>query len=85
MTDILFWIFFGAIAGWLASKIAGTDDQMGCITNIAVSVVGSAIGGFIGAQLFDATITGWNLGSFALAIGGSVILLLALKAFAGKS
>jgi len=80
---IVSWILFGAIAGWLASKIAGTDDRMGCVTNIAVGVVGSAIGGFIGAQLFDASITGWNLESFGLAIGGSVILLVALKAIAG--
>ncbi len=82
---ILSWIIFGAIAGWVASMIAGTDGQMGFITNIAVGIVGAAIGGFIGSRLFGVGVSGWNLGSFAVAIGGALILLFAVKALSGKS
>lgn len=82
---ILFWIIFGAIAGWLASMIAGTNAQMGFLGNIAVGIVGAVIGGFIGSAIFDTGISGFNFASFALAVGGALILLFGLKAISGKS
>lgn len=76
----LSWIVFGALAGWLASKLAGDDDQQGCLTNIIVGIVGAFIGGFLYAQFTGNTVVfGWNLGSFVVAVIGAVILLLILR------
>ena len=44
---ILTWIIFGAIAGWLASIIAGRNERQGCLTNIVVGIVGAIIGGWL--------------------------------------
>lgn len=74
----LSWIIFGLIAGILAKMIApskGGNQTSGCITTIIIGIVGAAIGGFIGTQLGWGTITGFNIKSFGLAAGGSVILL----------
>ena len=36
LLDIVLWILFGALAGWIASKIMKTDAQMGMLANIVV-------------------------------------------------
>ncbi len=74
--SILSWILFGALAGWVASMIMGTNSRQGCITDIIVGVVGAFIGGLlmhlIGRRGVD---FGWNLESFLVAVVGAVILL----------
>ena len=45
LTNIILWIVFGGIAGWLASLIMGKDASMGAIANIVVGVIGAIIGG----------------------------------------
>jgi uncharacterized membrane protein YeaQ/YmgE (transglycosylase-associated protein family) len=42
--NLLSWIVFGALAGWVASIIAGTSRKQGCLTDIIVGVVGAFSG-----------------------------------------
>jgi len=73
--NILVWIIFGAIAGWIASIIMGRNRQMGAIANIIVGIIGAFLGGYI-MQLFGAQgVTGFNLPSLLVAIVGAVVLL----------
>ena len=78
---LIAWIIFGALAGWVASIIAGTDRRQGCLMNIIVGVVGAFLGGLI-MQL----VTGmgfhfaWSLRSFLVAVLGSVLLLVVVGA-----
>ena len=44
---IIGWIVIGGLAGWIASKIKGTDAQQGLLLNIVVGVVGGLIGGLV--------------------------------------
>lgn len=75
------WLIMGALAGWIASMIAGTNRQQGCLIDIIVGIVGAFIGGFI-FDLLDAgpTVTGFNLPSLLVAVVGAVILLFIVKA-----
>lgn len=73
--NILVWIIFGAIAGWLASTIMGRNAQMGAIANIIVGIIGSVIGGFIMTAFGSAGVTGFNLYSMIVAVLGAVVLL----------
>jgi uncharacterized membrane protein YeaQ/YmgE (transglycosylase-associated protein family) len=75
---IIGWIVLGALAGWLASIVTKRNDQMGCLTNIAVGIVGAFIGGFIMSLLGGSGITGFNLYSLLVAFLGAVILLFIL-------
>ncbi|MDZ7786286.1 MAG: GlsB/YeaQ/YmgE family stress response membrane protein [Candidatus Saccharibacteria bacterium] len=80
--NILGWIIFGGLAGWLASIVMGTNEQQGVIKNIIVGIAGAFIGGFI----YD-FVGGENPGlltSFAFAVIGAVALLFVVKALAGK-
>lgn len=72
---MLFWIVFGGIAGWIASKFTGNDASMGIFLNILVGIIGSAIGGWLGTMFGFGDVTGFNLSSFIIAVIGSVIFL----------
>ena len=77
----LVWIIFGALAGWLASIVMGKNRQMGAIANIVVGIVGALIGGWI-MSLFGAQgVSGFNIPSLLVAIGGAVVLLFAVGMF----
>ena len=74
--NIIVWIVFGALAGWIASIITGRNKRMGAIANIVVGVLGAFIGGFIMQFFGGPGVTGFNLSSLLVAIGGAVVLLL---------
>ena len=74
--NIILWIVFGALAGWIASMIMGANARMGALANIVVGIVGAIIGGFLMTNVFGAPgVTGFNLPSMLVAIVGAVILL----------
>lgn len=83
---IISWIIFGAIAGWIASKIMKKDEEMGGCANIVVGIVGSFLGGIISTNLLGmGKVTGFNIQSFFIAILGSVVLLAIFNFFQGKN
>jgi uncharacterized membrane protein YeaQ/YmgE (transglycosylase-associated protein family) len=51
-------------------------DPGGIVVTILLGIAGAFVGGFIGSVLGLGTVTGFNLGSFFLATGGAVILLI---------
>lgn len=76
---IIGWIIVGGLAGWIASKIKGTDAQQGIGLNIVVGVVGGLLGGWI-LKLFGVDVEGAGLiFSFLTCIVGAVILLTIVK------
>lgn len=76
--NILLWIILGALAGWIASLIVKTEQ--GLIIDIVVGIVGAFLGGFLFNQFGAQGVTGFNLPSILVAIVGSVILLVIVKA-----
>ena len=79
--SIIAFIILGALAGWVASMIAGTNAQMGLLANIIVGVIGAFIGGMLFNMFGGSGVSGFNFWSFLVALVGSVILLMILKAF----
>lgn len=69
---IVLWIVFGALAGWIASLIMGTDSRQGAMLNIALGVVGALVGGLIFNFFGQAGVTGFNIYSLLVAIVGAV-------------
>jgi uncharacterized membrane protein YeaQ/YmgE (transglycosylase-associated protein family) len=73
-------IVVGAIIGWLASIIAKTNDQMGCLWNIAVGIIGAALGQWLASQLFHYPVMGgFSWPGFFIGIGGAVLLIVILR------
>ena len=44
---IILWIIVGVVAGWLTSRITGTDGQRGALANVFLGVLGALVGGFV--------------------------------------
>lgn len=82
---IILWIIFGALVGWVASMIVGSNEEQGVLGNIVVGIVGALLGGALAQALGIGTITGFNLGSFLIALGGAVIVLAVYRALRGRS
>ena len=82
--SIIIWLLVGALAGWIASKIVGTDKQQGWVMNIVMGIVGAFVGGFIWRLITGDSISGINLGSIIVAIIGAVIVSFGLGALTGK-
>lgn len=74
--NIILWLLFGALAGWIASKIMKRDSSMGAIANIIVGIIGAGIGGWIASFLGFGGVNGFNIWSLLIAIGGACLVLL---------
>ncbi|MEJ5920262.1 MULTISPECIES: GlsB/YeaQ/YmgE family stress response membrane protein [unclassified Corynebacterium] len=69
------WIIIGGLAGWIGSKIMGTDAQMGILLNIIVGIIGGFLGGWV-LGLFGFDVAGGGLiFSFLTCLLGAIILL----------
>ena len=81
---IIAWIILGLLAGTIArAVIPGRTEPGGCIGTTAVGVVGALLGGFIANALEIGEIDEFfDLGTWLIAIGGSVLLLLIIRAIA---
>jgi len=78
---IILWIVFGALVGWIASMIMGTDAEQGAGLNIIVGIIGAVLGGWVMSFFGNTGITGFNLYSFLVALGGAVVLIAIVKTF----
>jgi uncharacterized membrane protein YeaQ/YmgE (transglycosylase-associated protein family) len=77
---LITWIIFGALAGWITSKIAGTDAEQGWVMNIVLGIVGAIVGGFVWRLITgDGFKAGFNIGSLLVAILGGLIVSYAAK------
>lgn len=81
MLEILVWIVFGALAGWIASMIMNTNEEQGAISNIIIGIIGAILGGYGARALGESGVTGFNFRSLIIAVIGAVVLIAILKLF----
>jgi uncharacterized membrane protein YeaQ/YmgE (transglycosylase-associated protein family) len=82
---LISWMIFGALAGWVASKITGHDESMGAFANIIVGIIGSVVGGAVMSLIGKTGVDGFNISSFLVAVGGAVLVLWFFKGFRPKA
>ena len=76
---IIAWIILGALSGWIASKIMGTDRRQGLMADIIIGIVGANIGGFAASLLGMGGVNGLNLYSLIIAVAGACLLIWILS------
>ena len=76
--DLIIWIIFGGLVGWIASMIMSTGG--GLLWDIGVGIVGALIGGFIMNLLGASGVGGFNLYSFLVAVLGACVLIAIVRA-----
>lgn len=82
--NILLWLIFGGIAGWIATLLTGIDAQIGTMGNIIIGIVGAVIGGWIGDSMKvgegkPGADRPTSVAGFVWAVIGAVILLFILN------
>ena len=78
---LIMWIIIGALAGWIGSKIMGTDARQGGLANVVVGVIGAVVGGFVSsAFLGDNRSNNGLFASFLVALLGACVVIGAWKA-----
>jgi uncharacterized membrane protein YeaQ/YmgE (transglycosylase-associated protein family) len=82
---ILYLIVIGVIAGYLARLLVPGKDSIGFLGTVALGIVGSFIGGFLGYLIFDKDFGEGALQASGLigSIIGAVLALLAWRKFGG--
>jgi uncharacterized membrane protein YeaQ/YmgE (transglycosylase-associated protein family) len=82
---IVGWILLGLCVGAISrALVPGPTEPGGCIGTTAVGILGALLGGFIASALDLGEIKHFfDLGTWLIAIGGSVLLLLLLRAISG--
>jgi uncharacterized membrane protein YeaQ/YmgE (transglycosylase-associated protein family) len=75
--DVLSWILFGFIAALIITLLdRKAPSSEGILGAILVGIVGSMVGGMVGNMFFGIGLVGFDWSTFAIAVGGSVFLLL---------
>lgn len=78
-------IILGLIAGAIAKAILPGKQAGGWIATLLLGVVGAIVGGWLGSILFDAPLADfWSLQTWALAIGGAIVVLLIWGLITGR-
>jgi uncharacterized membrane protein YeaQ/YmgE (transglycosylase-associated protein family) len=73
---ILAWIILGLIVGILAKFIMPGKDPGGIFITIILGIAGAFVGGFIGSALGFGSVTGFDIRSLLLSVGGAILLLV---------
>lgn len=85
--NLIIWLIAGAVIGWLASRLMGTDGQQGLLLDIVVGVIGAVIAGWFLTPLFGiSTINQANFSLPALLVSlvGAIVLLAVIRLVRGR-
>ena len=72
---ILLFLVFGLIVGFLARAVMPGTQKMGWVATMALGVVGSFIGGFVGALFTNSRVLDFNTAGLIGSVVGALIAL----------
>jgi uncharacterized membrane protein YeaQ/YmgE (transglycosylase-associated protein family) len=81
---ILSWILFGLLAGAVAKFLMPGDDPGGIVVTVLLGIAGAVIGGFVGTRLGFGSVSGFDVRSLLVAVGGTMILLVGYRVIKKK-
>ncbi|GAA4487172.1 GlsB/YeaQ/YmgE family stress response membrane protein [Microbacterium panaciterrae] len=78
-------LLLGLIAGAIAKLILPGKQGGGWFVTLLLGVVGAFLGGWLGGLIFNVSLQGFfNLSTWLLAIGGSIVVLLIYGLIVGR-
>jgi uncharacterized membrane protein YeaQ/YmgE (transglycosylase-associated protein family) len=81
---VLGWIILGLVAGAIAKALHKGEEPGGLLGTLAVGVLGAIVGGLIASAVGIGGIGSFfSLGTWLIAIGGALLLLVLYSALAG--
>jgi uncharacterized membrane protein YeaQ/YmgE (transglycosylase-associated protein family) len=77
---ILSWVILGLVIGIIAKFFMPGKDPGGIFVTIILGIAGAFVGGFIGSALGLGSVSGFDIRSLLIAVGGSILLLIIYRA-----
>ena len=77
---LISWIICGAFIGWVVAFITMADLEKAVLLQIILGIVGAIIGGWLTSMIRGASVREFNIFSFFIALVGSCILILSVRA-----
>ena len=75
---IIAWIAVGAVAGFIASKLMGSNE--GLLMMIGLGIVGGVVGGFVATSVLKmGSVDGINLESIFIATVGAIAVIFVAR------
>ena len=78
------WALVGLLVGTLAKFLMPGKDPGGFFVTILLGIGGAALGGYLGTMLGFGSFQGFDLRSLGLALGGTLLLLIAYRLLFGE-
>ncbi len=73
---IITWLVLGLVVGAIAKLIMPGKDPGGFVITIILGIAGAFVGGFVASRLGFGSVTGFDIRSLLVAVGGAVLLLV---------
>jgi len=83
--SIVIWFAVGALAGSIAGLLTEQADEFGWPATVCVGTLGAFAAGALMSLLGGPGISGFNISSIAVAVGGAFVLLLVAEVWQGRS
>lgn len=75
--NILLWVLFAVIVGWITSLVLGVSSKIRIFSNIGLAICGALAGGLFMRQLSGgSTMEGINIYNLTVASGGALLIVL---------
>jgi len=84
MINFIAWLIVGGLIGWIASLVMRTDPQQGTLLNVAVGIIGAALGGWLISPLLGFPSINqdvFSIGAMVVSLVGAIILLALVNLF----
>jgi uncharacterized membrane protein YeaQ/YmgE (transglycosylase-associated protein family) len=82
--SILAWLVVGLLAGWIANMIM-SGGAGGLLADLIIGILGAILGGFImGVVTGRDYISGFNLETILVSIGGAIVLIALYRLLTGQ-
>jgi uncharacterized membrane protein YeaQ/YmgE (transglycosylase-associated protein family) len=78
---LLSWLVLGLVVGVIAKFLMPGKDPGGFVITIILGIAGAFVGGFIGSRIGFGTVSGFDMRSLLVAVGGAIILLAVYRIF----
>lgn len=80
MVNVLAWVIFGAVVGWVGSIIMRKSDDINYTSDVLAGIIGALIGGAI-ARAITSESSQFSVSSLVIAILGSALLIAIIRMF----
>jgi uncharacterized membrane protein YeaQ/YmgE (transglycosylase-associated protein family) len=77
LTNLVAWILFGALSGWITARLMHL--KTGFWANCFIGIIGAVLGGAIVTLIGGSGVTGFNIYSLLVSIGGACLFTWILR------